>query len=138
MSSTFEYALSLVVLVAACDSPRPTVDPPGAPTPPVAAASSKAASNARALTRVEDVSKVCMVNDQYMGKDQIPTVVQGKAYFGCCSMCKEKLETQAAARTGTDPVSGNSVDKASAVIARDESGKVFYFESEGTLKRYAL
>lgn len=73
-----------------------------------------------------------------MGKDQVPTVVQGKTYFGCCAMCKEKLETLAAARTGTDPVSGNSVDKASAMIARDESGKVFYFESEGTLEPSAL
>jgi YHS domain-containing protein len=52
-------------------------------------------------------------------------------------MCKEKLETNAAARTGKDPVSGAPVDKASAVIARDATGKVFYFESEATLARYA-
>ncbi len=81
-------------------------------------------------------STVCMVNDRYMGKDQIPVPVGGKTYFGCCAGCKDRLEREAAVRTGTDPVSGNPVDKATAVIARNESGKVFYFENEGTLRRY--
>jgi len=78
-----------------------------------------------------------MVNDQYMGKPQIPVSVQGKTYFGCCAMCKEKLETNSAARTGRDPVSGKPVDKAEAVLARDAQGKMFYFESEETFARYA-
>ena len=97
-----------------------------------------AAANAAApaLTRVADVDKVCMVNDQYLGKSQIPVVVAGKTYFGCCPMCKEKLENSATARTAIDPVSGKSVDKASAIIARNGQGRVFYFESEGTLRQY--
>jgi YHS domain-containing protein len=77
-----------------------------------------------------------MVNDRYMGTPQIPVPVGDKTYFGCCAMCKQRLETDATVRTGTDPVSGNHVDKASAVIARNASGKVFYFENEGTLRRY--
>ncbi|AKU93636.1 hypothetical protein AKJ09_00300 [Labilithrix luteola] len=77
-----------------------------------------------------------MVNNQFMGKTQIPVAVGGKTYFGCCAMCKEKLEKNESARTGTDPVTGKPVDKAAAVIARDDSGKVFYFESEATMQRY--
>jgi YHS domain-containing protein len=89
-----------------------------------------------ALIRLSDPSQVCMINNQYMGKPQIPVVVGGKTYFGCCAMCKQKLETDPSARTATDPVSGQPVDKASAVIARNADNKVFYFESEGTLRRY--
>jgi YHS domain-containing protein len=88
------------------------------------------------LTRVEDPSTVCMVNDQYMGKAQIPTAVAGKTYFGCCAMCKEKLEKNESARMSVDPTTGKPVDKALAIIARDESGKVFYFQDEASMKRY--
>ena len=77
-----------------------------------------------------------MVNDQFMGRAQIAVVVDGKTYFGCCPACKEKLETQAGYRTAKDPVTGAAVDKASAVIAQDASGKVLYFASEDSLRRY--
>ena len=78
-----------------------------------------------------------MVNDEHFGKPQIPVAVAGKTYFGCCPNCKEKLENDASARTGTDPVSGKPVDKASAVIGRLASGKVLYFESEANMKQHA-
>ena len=77
-----------------------------------------------------------MVNDQFMGKPQIPVQVEGRTYFGCCAMCKEKLEKQTAARTAQAPVTGEPVDKASAVIVKDANGKVLYFASEETLRRY--
>lgn len=88
------------------------------------------------LHRVTDASQVCMVNDQFMGRPQIAVPVAGKTYFGCCPACKEKLEHDPQYRTARDPVSGAAVDKASAVIAQDASGKVLYFASEDTLKRY--
>ncbi len=88
------------------------------------------------LLRVE-AREVCMVNDEHFGKAQIPVAVAGKTYFGCCPNCKEKLENDASARTGTDPVSGKPVDKASAVIGRLASGKVLYFESEENLRKHA-
>ncbi len=102
---------------------------------PAAASPSAVPPVADGFTRV-DPSQVCMVNDQFMGKPQIPVAVGGKTYFGCCAMCKQKLEDQPAARTGIDPVSGEPVDKASAVIVRDETNKVFYFADEGTLARF--
>lgn len=35
---------------------------------------------------------------QFMGREQIPVSVGGKTYFGCCAMCKEKLEKNEAVR----------------------------------------
>ena len=87
------------------------------------------------LKRVE-TKKVCMVNNQVFDKDQIPVAVQGKTYYGCCEMCKERLAKDAESRTATDPVTGKKVDKATAVIAALPDGKVLYFESEKTLAEY--
>ena len=77
-----------------------------------------------------------MVTNQYMHTAQIPDVVGGKTYYGCCEMCKGRLEREAGARTATDPVTGSAVDKAGAVIGRDARGKVFYFENEASFLRY--
>jgi YHS domain-containing protein len=88
-----------------------------------------------ALQKVE-TKKVCMVNDQLFGRDQIPVEVQGRTYYGCCEMCKERLARDAAARTGVDPLTGKSVDKATAVIAARPDGSVLYFESEKTFADY--
>lgn len=79
---------------------------------------------------------VCMVNDAVFEREQIPVEVDGKTYYGCCPMCKERLATDAEARTAIDPVSGDSVDKAMAVIAARPDGTVLYFESESTLARF--
>jgi YHS domain-containing protein len=88
------------------------------------------------LTRVADPSQVCMVNDQYMGKPQIPVEVEGRTYYGCCPMCKDKLNNQASARLAQDPVTGEQVDKSSALMVQDAAGKILYFASEATLSRY--
>ena len=47
------------------------------PAPPVAS------TELAALTEVTDPSQVCMVNDQFMGRAQIPVSVGGKTYYGC-------------------------------------------------------
>ena len=87
------------------------------------------------LTKVE-AKTVCMVNEQAMGKDQVPVEVDGKTYYGCCEMCKKTLAENADKRVAVDPVSGKKVDKAKAVIAAQEDGRVFYFESEETLAKH--
>jgi YHS domain-containing protein len=87
------------------------------------------------LKKVE-AKKVCMVNNQVFEKDQIPVQVQGKTYYGCCEMCKERLGKDASARTAKDPVTGKEVDKATAVIVAKPDGGVLYFESEKTLAQY--
>jgi YHS domain-containing protein len=98
-----------------------------------AASEGKAKSNN--LKRVE-TKKVCMINNQIFEKDQIPVEVQGRTYYGCCEMCKERLANDAASRTAVDPVSGKEVDKAKAVIAAKPDGSVLYFESEESMEKY--
>ena len=87
------------------------------------------------LKRVE-TKKVCMINNQVFEKDQIPIEVEGRTYYGCCEMCKERLAKDPASRRALDPVTGKTVDKAKAVIGALPDGKVLYFESEETLKKY--
>ena len=114
------------------------------PAGPVAVAETKVAPQPEvkpqrttaALTRVNERNKVCMVNDQYMGRDQIPVTVEGKAYFGCCPMCEDRLKRDSAIRAAIDPVTRHVVDKALAVIGKTESGKVLYFENVESFQRY--
>lgn len=77
-----------------------------------------------------------MVNDRFMGSEQIPVSVGGKTYYGCCASCKDKLQNNAEARTALDPVTQRPVDKATAVIGKSTNGKVVYFENEDTFGRY--
>ena len=92
-------------------------------------------ATAETLERVE-AKRVCMVNDTVFPRDQIPVDVDGKTYFGCCEMCKGRLAKDAAVRSATDPVSGQAVDKATAVIGASADGKVLYFESEETFSKF--
>ncbi|MCU1349096.1 MAG: copper-transporting P-type ATPase [Acidobacteria bacterium] len=87
------------------------------------------------LTKVEP-KMVCMVTEHAMGKPQIPVVVDGKTYYGCCDMCKKTLATDASKRVAKDPVSGADIDKSAAVIAADADGAIFYFENEKNLDAF--
>jgi len=90
-------------------------------------------SEARAadLKRVP-TEQVCMVNDEFMAKKQIPIQIRDKTYYGCCQMCVSTLTNDAGARHAIDPINGHTVDKATAVIGARTGGSVFYFESEAT------
>ncbi len=79
---------------------------------------------------------ICMVNNKLFDKVQIPTEVNGKTYYGCCSMCKAKLEKSQELREAIDPVSGVIVDKASAIIGTSPEGVAYYFENEENMKQF--
>lgn len=141
------FLLASLVALSGCDtqsSPNPVREPVAAEASPAAsppaaatsAAPNRAATGARQLTRVDDASEVCMVNNQFMGRAQIPVVVEGKTYFGCCEMCKGRLARDATARVAKDPVTGNAVDKSLAVIAKRDDGQVLYFENAQNLERF--
>lgn len=115
---------------AAATSAAPAAEPMHAAPAPAATAGASSE-----LTEVAP-SLVCMINDQFMGREQIPVVVDGRTYFGCCPACKQKLNESAEARSAIDPVSGKPVDKAQAVIGRKADGSVLYFESAETMARY--
>ncbi len=57
--------------------------------------------------------------------------------YGCCPMCKDILQKDASKRSAKDPVSGNAVDKSSAVIGTDAHGMVYYFENKENFNKYA-
>lgn len=92
---------------------------------------------ASVLTNIEP-KYVCMVNNQMFVKEQIPVVIGEKTYYGCCEMCEVKLKEDPESRVAIDPVSGNSVDKATAVIGAAPDGKVYYFENLENLKTYSI
>ena len=81
--------------------------------------------------------QVCMVNNAYMGKDQIEVPHDGKTYYGCCNMCVERIPNDETARTAKDPFSGKNVDKSEAyIVLKDKAGNVDYFENEANYKKY--
>lgn len=80
---------------------------------------------------------VCMVNNDYMGREQLEVEVNGKIYYGCCEMCQERLPIDGTVRVAIDPISQKEVDKADAVIAvTGERGEVTYFENKENYQRY--
>lgn len=81
--------------------------------------------------------EVCMVNDAFMAKKQLLVKHEGKVYYGCCEMCKERIPKDAAVRVAIDPLSKKEVDKASAAIAiTGDQGEVSYFENEENYRTY--
>lgn len=81
--------------------------------------------------------EVCMVNDAFMAKKQLMVKHEGRVYYGCCDMCKERIPNEAAVRVAIDPLSGKEVDKASAAIAiTGDQGEVSYFENEDNYRNY--
>jgi len=83
-----------------------------------------------------DPGTVCMVNDAVMGKPQIPIVVGGKTYYGCCKNCVSKLNGDPAIRAAEDPFSGKTVDKSGAFILEGPDGVALYFESALTASKF--
>ena len=80
---------------------------------------------------------VCMVNDAFMGKMQIPVPVNGKTYYGCCEMCVKTLNNNDEARTGIDPFSKHKIDKTEAfIVLMGVDNKVAYFGSEENFLKF--
>lgn len=122
-TSFFLFVLTSLFLLAPMTTARGSSD------------DASAASKNSDLSRV-DHKYVCMITNQRYDKEQIPTSVEGKTYYGCCEMCKAKLQNDSNTRFAVDPVSGNVVDKALAVIGAVPDGKVYYFENEENLKSF--
>lgn len=129
--------LAVGLLSSACESTSTGSAPTASPAAPVQPSTASAALAASELTLVTDPSQVCMVNNQFMGRPQIPVRVNGKTYYGCCAMCKARLEGDVTARTAVDPVTQASVDKATAVIGATSTGAALYFASREHFDAYA-
>ncbi len=81
-------------------------------------------------------SEVCMVNDSFMGKPQIPVHFEGKTYYGCCAGCVERIKGDRSVRFSKDPLTGREVDKSKAFITTAPDGAAVYFESLETAEQY--
>jgi YHS domain-containing protein len=92
---------------------------------------------AGALRLLPDASSVCMVRNHVMGRPQIPVVVDGHTYYGCCEGCKQRLLRDPNVRAAIDPLTRNPVDKAQAVVAVDGRGGLLYFENQANFRAYA-
>jgi len=87
--------------------------------------------------RVQDRSRICMMQDSLQPKPGLAHEYQGRTYWLCCQMCEQSFsadpERYAHAK---DPVNGAVVDKATApAYAVDD--RAFYFSSEKTLETFA-
>lgn len=98
----------------------------------------EAAQKKQASDKIEAVrpGEVCMVNDSFMGKPQIPVLFEGKTYYGCCEGCVERIKGDRSVRFSKDPFTGREVDKAKAFITTEPDGVAIYFESRETAERY--
>ena len=85
-----------------------------------------------------DKTKVCMVDDQYKGEQQLITVIDNKKYYGCCEPCIEILNTDSSYRFAKDHFTGKSIDKAKAYIVRKTKNNdaVLYFENKINYQAY--
>jgi YHS domain-containing protein len=82
-------------------------------------------------------SHVCMMQDMVLTKPGIPIEYQGKTYYGCCEMCKQKIKSEPNKYTrAIDLVSGKKVDKAQAFIYGLD-GTAYYFASEANRRAFA-
>lgn len=90
------------------------------------------------LALLEEVPSnlVCMVNNNFMGIDQIKVDVEGKTYYGCCADCEVKLKKDENQRFAIDPVTNEKVDKATAIIGKLKNNKVLYFSSKENFEKY--
>lgn len=87
------------------------------------------------LKRVS-LDEVNMVTNRHLGSRQASITIDGRNYFGAGSGYASTLQQNAAVRTAVDPYTNQKVDKASAIAYADASGRVFYFESEGSFRDF--
>lgn len=86
---------------------------------------------------IEKREYVCMMQDSVLASPGIPIKYEGRTYYGCCPMCNENIKGNPDRYTkARDPVTGVTVDKASALIYAYK-GKIYYFETEPSRSEFA-
>lgn len=94
-------------------------------------------SAANGVVRLQN-KQVCMVNDRFMNKDQMPVPVNNKTYYGCCAGCVTTLQNDSNSRYGLDMTTNEKVNKATAFIIKKPNTEdgVLYFASEANAIKY--
>lgn len=87
--------------------------------------------------KVENKKLVCMLQDSMQSRDGLEHAYNGKKYYLCCGGCVTGFEKDPKRYShATDPVNGNSVDKAEAPIFAYQ-GRAYFFSSPETLTAFA-
>jgi YHS domain-containing protein len=87
--------------------------------------------------RIEDKTRICMMQDSLQPKPGLAHEYQGKTYWLCCQRCVQAFEGDPEKYAfAKDPVNGSRVDKATAP-AYAVGGRAFFFSSEKTLNTFA-
>ena len=95
------------------------------------------AGTSPATGRVEDRTRICMMQDSIQPKPGLAHEYQGKTYWLCCQMCVQAFQSDPEKYAfAKDPVNGSRVDKATAP-AYAVGGRAFFFSSEQSLKTFA-
>jgi YHS domain-containing protein len=134
LSAVFAGAIALALTLSLFADRQ--AEAPASQAEAAAPAEAPAAEATQAALEVVANDEVCMVNDTFFARDQIPVEVEGKTYYGCCAACKDRLAEDEAIRFAVDPVTGERVDKATATIAARPDGSVLYFASAENLAKY--
>jgi YHS domain-containing protein len=85
-----------------------------------------------------DSKYVCMITKKHFATEQMQVSIEGRSYYTCCEMCKTQLLEDPSTRVDIDPVSGNQVDKAIAIVGVDKAGNVYFFENTPNLLRFRV
>jgi YHS domain-containing protein len=100
------------------------------------AAAGEEGSSHAAGQRLENRARVCMLQDSVQPKDGLPYQYDGKTYYLCCGGCRAAFAAQADRYSkATDPVTGQTVDKAEARVYAYK-GRAYFFASEENLSAF--
>ena len=99
---------------------------------------SLAAAAAEEKVKQVDSKYVCMITKKHFQTEQMQVSVEGRTYYACCDMCKTQLSDDPSTRSDVDPVSGNKVDKATAIVGVDKAGNAYFFENVQNLERFRV
>lgn len=96
-----------------------------------------AVAESAAQTQPIERAKVCMLEDMVQTKPGIEHTVDGKTYYVCCPMCTQRMDAEPERYTRAhDPVSGKTVDKATAPLLAYKE-KAYYFATEESRAAFA-
>lgn len=99
--------------------------------------SEKTAQLGQSAFQVVPASKICMPQDRVFPNKMFSIEYNGKTYYGCCMGCIKKIKKDPNRYIwAKDPISGETVDKADAIIL-DIQGKAVYFASKDNARNFA-
>lgn len=80
--------------------------------------------------------QVCMAHDRLHSHPVKVVLPDSRTYYSCSDESTEQLRQHDSVRVAKDPISGVTVDKATALLGASPHKDVFYFENEENLRNF--